>query len=200
MYKFGQIEIAKKEFNSVYQVTETVDLDKIRVSEFVAANKSDRRYIIGYEVEPGNIVPLYIKTPKDCISGGVSRYNANSSWKMGFNVSEDEAWMKRYRDVWERIEEHLFEKLAGNPLNKYINPKLITWDGEIRTKFRGNVWGKPEDIGPCYATGVLKIGSVYCQGSNYHLQVFLKECKYKLRDISFVSQLSSDDEGYDTVY
>jgi len=43
---------------------------------------------------------------------------------------------------------------------------------------------KSEGIGACYAIGVLKKGSVYCQGTNYHLQVFLKECKYKERDAS----------------
>ena len=80
-----------------------------------------------------------------------------------------------------------------------MNPKLITWDGEIRTGFRGTS-PKPEDIGSCCVTGVLKIGGVYRQGSNYHLQVFLKECKYRKRD-SFESLLSDDeDEGYDTVH
>jgi len=85
---------------------------------------------------------------------------------------------------------------------KYINPKLITWNGEIRTRFLGNSESKPEDLGACYATGILKIGSVYRQGANYHLQVFLKECKHKEREVSFKSQLSDDDddEGYDTVY
>ena len=34
---------------------------------------------------------------------------------------------------------------------------------------------------------------------NYNLQVFLKECKYMKRDAIFESQLSDDDEGYDTV-
>ena len=32
MYKFGQIEISSKEFNSVYQIQKDVDLEKIRVS------------------------------------------------------------------------------------------------------------------------------------------------------------------------
>jgi len=70
-------------------------------------------------------------------------------------------------------------KLTGEPLSngKHINPKLITWDEEIKTRFRGNSWNKPEDIGACYTIGVLKIGSVYRQGSNFNLQVFLKECK-----------------------
>ena len=87
MYKFGQIEIVSKEFNSVYQITNDVDCEKIRISEGVVANKHDSRYTIGYEVEPGKVVPLYIKTPKECISSGVTQYNESSPWKMGFNLS-----------------------------------------------------------------------------------------------------------------
>ena len=209
--KFGQIEIESKKFNSVYEVQNLVDLEKIRVSEGVVANKHDTRYIVGYEVEPGVIVPLYIRTPKDCLSSGVSRFNESSPWKMGFNVSRDEVFKEQYEGIWWRICEILhapgcgFEiggSLTGEPLSneKYTNPKLITWDGEIRTRFRGNHPGFIEEIGACHATGILKIGSVYRQGSNYHLQVFLKECKYRQRDVSFESQLSDDDESDDSGY
>ena len=45
---FGQIEIASKEFNTAYEVTDPVDLEKIRVSEGFTANKRDTRYPIGY--------------------------------------------------------------------------------------------------------------------------------------------------------
>ena len=212
MYKFGQIEIESKKFNSVYEVQNLVDLEKIRVSEGVVANKHDVRYALGYEVEPGTIVPLYIRTPKDCLSSGVSRFNESSPWKMGFNVSRDDVFKEQYEGIWWRVCEILhapgcgFEiggSLTGEPLSneKYINPKLITWDGEIRTRFRGNHPGFIEEIGACYVSGVLKVGSVYRQGSNYHLQVFLKECKYKKRDTNFESLLSDDeDEGYDTVH
>ena len=94
------------------------------------------------------------------------------------------------------------QKLTGEPLSngKYINPKLITWDSEIKTRFRGNSWRTVKDVGSCYETGVLKIGSVYHQGTNNHLQVFLKEFKYKERDDSFLTRLSDDEEneGFDT--
>ena len=203
MYKFGQIQILSKDFNSEYKVAEHVDLEKIRISEGVVANKHDTRYTIGYEVEPGKIVPLYMKTPKDCVSSGVSRYNESSPWKMGFNVGGDEVWVREYEAISKKIEELLGQKLEGELVNNgYINPKLITWDGEIRTRFKGNSWGKPETIGSCFATGILKLGSVYRKGSNYHLQVFLKECKYTKRDSTFESQLSDDEEdsGYDTIY
>ena len=68
----------------------------------------------------------------------------------------------------------------------------------------GNYTRYIEEIGACHATGILKIGSVYRHGGKHHLQVFLKECKYRKRDVSFESQLSddddSDDSGCDTVH
>jgi hypothetical protein len=203
MYKFGQVEVKSKDFNTAYNVENSIDLEKIRLAEGVVANKHDTRYSVGYELEPGKIVPLYIKTPKNCSSSGVSRYNEFSAWKMGFNVFEDKEWISKYESIWRKVEALLGEKFDGTPLNnkKYINAKLITWDGEIKTRFRGSDWSKPEDIGACHATGILKIASVYRKGSNYHLQVFLKECKYEKRDVSFESQLSDDeDSGYDTVW
>ena len=121
---------------------------------------------------------------------------------MGFSVGKKEAWVKQYVTVWEKFAELLKQKLTGEPLNigKYVNAKLITWDGEIRTGFRGTS-PEPEDFGSCYTIGVLKIASVYRRGSNYPLQVFLKECKYRERDVIFKSMLSDDeDEGYDTVH
>ena len=68
MFKFGQIEIVSKKFNSVYQITNDVDCEKIRLSEGVVANKHDTRYNIGYEVEPGKVVPCLLYTspsPRD---------------------------------------------------------------------------------------------------------------------------------------
>ena len=213
MYKFDQISISSKDFNREYQVQKYVDLEKIRVSEGVVANRCDTRYIVGYEVKPGVIVPLHIKTPKDCFSSGDSRYNDSSPWKMGFNVGENEAWVQQYEGIFWRVCEILhapgcggFElggTLTGEPLNNgYVNAKLLTWDGQIQTGFQGTSQN-PEEIGTCHATGILKIASVYRQGSNYYLQVFLKECKYQERDVIFKSLLSSDDEsdsGYDTIH
>ena len=70
--------------------------------------------------------------------------------------------------------------IEGDPTSEWINPKLITWKDEIKTEFNGChiPYDKHSD-----ATGVLKVASVYQQGSNYYLQVFLKECKYQERDI-----------------
>ena len=126
----SRIEDSSKEFNSVYQVQNNVDCGKIRISEGVVASKHDTRFTIGDEVEPEKIIPFYIKTPKDCLSSGVTRYNESSPWKMGFNVGGDEGWMRKYEAVWKKwkkVEELLGEELTGESLSsgEYVNPKLI---------------------------------------------------------------------------
>ena len=83
MYKFDGIEISKKIFNSTYMVITNVELDKIKISDKNVANKHDIRYTIGYEIESDKIIPFYIKTPKNCHSSGINRYDENSPWKMG---------------------------------------------------------------------------------------------------------------------
>ena len=66
---------------------------------------------------------------------------------MGFDVGGDEVFREQYEGIYWRVCEILhapgcgFEiggSLTGEPLSneKYINPKLITWGGEIRTRFR----------------------------------------------------------------
>ena len=87
------------------------------MSEAVVANKHDARFIVGYEVEPGRIVPLCIKTPKDCLSSGVSRFNEASPWKMGFNVSEDEAWVGQYEGIWWQINANFCMRLVVEDLS-----------------------------------------------------------------------------------
>ena len=104
----------------MYQNENDVDLKKVRVSEGVIANKHDARYAIGYEVEPGKIVPLYVKNLRDCPSSGVTRYNGSSPWKMGFKVGKYKVWIQQYEAIWWKICEFLhasvcvYLSLVGN--------------------------------------------------------------------------------------
>ena len=47
----------------------------------------------------------------------------------------------------------------------------------------------------CNAT-VLKIDSVYKQGKNYHLQVYVEQCKYNDAENQQCNMLSDDDDGF----
>ena len=211
-YEFDQVKVSSKKFNSVYLLTDvySIDLDKVRVSKSIQCGEHDAKYIVGYEKKPGDIIPLHIKTPVNCSSNGVSQYKESSPWKMGFNVGEDEEWVRKYVSIWAKVEELIFECFKGEMVKngKYINPKLIKWNGEINTRFNGEKGGYACDVERRFsgkaveAKGILRISYVYRQGSNYHPQVFLKECKYVEKERIFKSLLSdSEDDGeeWDTV-
>ena len=90
MFKFGQKEVTAKEFYSQRQITDifTFDVKKVVVSDKVSCNNGkDCRYSAGYQVD-GGLIPLFIKTPKNIFSYGVSQYDKNSAYTMSFNVAE----------------------------------------------------------------------------------------------------------------
>ena len=97
-YNFNDLDINVKKFNSVYELTDihTMDFDRLVVSAAVACSKSDVKYIVGYKIDDGMLIPIYVKSPANCYSNGVSQYNENSAWKVGLDISDDKKWMKRY--------------------------------------------------------------------------------------------------------
>ena len=118
MFKFGQIEIASKDFYRQTQITDIfmIDVKKVVLSDKVSCNYGkDWRYIVGYQVDGETMIPLFIKTPKNIFSYGVSQYDKNLSNTMSFNVSEAAEWVLQYRNIWNEVESQLFEKLATGP-------------------------------------------------------------------------------------
>ena len=106
MLKFGQREVTTKDFYGQRQTTDlfTIDIGKVVVSDKVPYNNGkDCRYIIGYQDNEA-LMPLFIKTPKNTFSYGVSQYDRNSAYTMLFNVSEEKEWMPQYEKIWNEIE------------------------------------------------------------------------------------------------
>ena len=112
MLKFGQKEVTTKDFYGQRHITDifTIDLNKVVVSDKVSCNNGKvYRYIVGYQVD-GALIPVFIKTPKNIFSYGVSQYNKNSTYTMPFNVSEEKEWFSQYKKIWNEVESQLFEK------------------------------------------------------------------------------------------
>ena len=105
----------------------TIAVNKVVVSEKVPCkNGKDHRYIIGYQVD-GEMIPLFIKTPKNIFSYGVSRYDKKSAHRKLFNVSEEKEWVSQYKRIWNEVESQLFEKLATESIKgdgKHVFGKL----------------------------------------------------------------------------
>ena len=140
MLKIGQKEVTTKDFYGQGQITDifTMDVNKLVISDKVPCNNGkDCRYIVGYQGDAALIL-LFIKTPRDIFSYGVSQFDKNSAYTMSFNVSEEEAWKTQYKKIWNEIKSQLFQKLATEPIKgKYVRGKLKTWKKDIKTNFHG---------------------------------------------------------------
>ena len=126
MFKFGEKVVTTKDFYGQRQITDifTINVNKLVISDKVPRNNwKDCRYIVGYQVD-GIPVPLFIRTPKNVFSYGVSQYDKNSAYTMSFNVSEEKEWVSQYKKIWNEVESQLFEKLATEPIKgegKYVH-------------------------------------------------------------------------------
>ena len=113
------------------------------VSDKVPCNNGkDCRYIVGYQVDD-TLIPLFIKTPRDIFSYGVSQYDKNSAYTMSFNVSEEKAWKAQYKKIWNEVDSQLFEKMMTEPIKgegRYINSNLKTWKELIKTDFMAKMF------------------------------------------------------------
>ena len=101
MLKFGQKEVTTKDFYGQRQITDifTIDVNKVVVSDKVSCNNGkDCRYIVGCQVD-GVAIPLFIKTPKNIFSYGVSQYDKNSVYTISFNVSEEKEKVAQYKKI-----------------------------------------------------------------------------------------------------
>ena len=130
MLKFGQKEVKNKGFYGQRKITDifTIDVNKLVVSNKVPANNGkDCRYIVGYQVDEA-LMPLFIKTPKNCFSYGVSQYDRNSACTMSFNISKEKEWTSQYKKIWNEVGSQLFEKLATETIkDNNVRGKLKTW-------------------------------------------------------------------------
>ena len=86
------------------------------VSDKVSCNNGkDCRYIVGYQVNE-TLRPLFIKTPINVFSYGMSQYNKNTTYTMSINVFEEKERVPQSKKVWSEIESQLFEKMTPKPM------------------------------------------------------------------------------------
>ena len=101
MLKFGQKEATTKNFYGQRQIADifAIDINKLVVSDKIpCSNGKDSRYTVGYQAD-GASIPLFVKTPKNIFSHGVSQYDKNSAYTMSFNVSEEKVWVPQYKRI-----------------------------------------------------------------------------------------------------
>ena len=101
---------------------------------------------------------------------------------MSFLIKNDEVWEK-YEDIWDVIKNKLGIKFHSEPIyeKKYLKAKIREFDGDIKTNFLGNGLPKENMYYTCIAC--ITIDSVLRMNKKNYPQVYLEECKYKIKKI-----------------
>ena len=180
-----------------------INVDQIVVSDRFRHNDESFKYFIGYQ--EGEIVkPLCIILPQ---MDGYIKYFENGGKNMSFMIKDDKVWDK-YDKIWNVIKDKLGIKFHSEPVYeyKYLKAKVREFDGVIKTNFLGNNIPKKNMHYTCIAC--ITIDSVMRMDKKNHPQVYLEECKYKIKKIRtprFINaELKSDSDSeaesqYDTV-
>ena len=179
--KFNNVKVNEKEFHKSKQVIELdlVDTGIIVVSDKFRHSEEGFKYFIGYE-EDEIVKPLCIILPQ---LNGYMKYFENAGKNMSLLIKNSEVW-KKHEDIWDVIKNKLNIKFHSQAIceNKYLKAKVREYNGSIKTNFLGNNIPEENTYYTCIAC--ITIDSVLNMGKKNYPQVYLEECKYKVKKIS----------------
>ena len=91
--------------------------------------------------------------------------------------------MGKYEEIWNVIKSKLNIKFHSQPIyeNKYLKTKVREFDGSIKTDFLGKDLPKENTYYTCIAC--INIDSIIKIKNKNYPQVYLEECKYKIKKI-----------------
>ena len=190
--KFDNIRGNKKEF---HESNQPFDLDLINVDQIVLSDKfkhSDDgfKYFIGYK--EGEIVkPLCIILPQ---MSGYIKYFENGGKSMSFMFKNDDM-LDKYNEIWDKIKETLNVKFHSMSVydEKYIKAKVREFNGVIKTNFLGDEIPKESMHYTCIAC--ITIDSVMRMEKKNYLQVYLEECKYRMKKTKMTKFIEAELES-----
>ena len=154
-----------------------VDINNIVVSNKVKNNNETSKYFIGYLNDIGDDSPLCIILPQ---MDGYIKYFENGGKNMSFKIEDDEVYIK-YNQIWNKNKELLGVKFYSEPIyeDKYIKTKVKTFSSVINTLFSGDEIPKERVQYACISC--VSIDSVLTVNKKNYPQVYLEQCKYKMR-------------------
>ena len=148
------------------------------------------KYLIAYK--EGEIVkPLCIILPQ---MSGYIKYFENGGKNMSFLIKDDEVWEK-YDKIWDVIKNKLGIKFHSEPVYeyKYLKTKVREYDGVIKTNFLGN--GVPKENMNYTCIACITIDSVMRMEKKNYLQVYLEECKYRMKKTKMTKFIEAELES-----
>ena len=190
--KFNNIRVNKKEFHKSKQA---IDLDLVNVDQIVVSDKfkhSDKsfKHFIGYQ-EDEIVKPLCIILPQMM---GYIKHFENGGKNMSFLI-KDNSLLNKYNKIWDKIKEKLSIKFHSKPVfdQTYITTKVREFDGVIKTNFLGK--GVPKKNMHYTWIACVSIDSIMRMDKKYNHQVYLEECKHKVKKIQMSKFINAELES-----
>ena len=170
--KFDNIRVNKKEFRKSKQ---SFDLMSVN-TEHIVTSDNGFKYFIGYQ-EDEIVKPFCIILPQ---MSGYIKYFKSGGKNMSFIVKDDDV-SDKYNKIWEKIKEKLNIKFHSMLVydETYIKAKVREFDCKIKTNFLGDKIIKENMHYTCIAC--ITIDSVMRIERKNYPQVYLEECKYKVK-------------------
>ena len=111
---------------------------------------------------------------------GYIKYFKNGVKNMSFLIKDDKVWEK-YKQIWDVIKNKLGIKFHSEPIHDktYIKAKVREFDDKTKTNFLGNNMPKENMHYTCIAC--ITIDSAMRMDKQNHAQVYLEECKYRVK-------------------
>ena len=125
---------------------------------------------------------------------GYIKYSENGRKNMSF-VIKDDMCLNKYNEIWDKIKETLSIKFHSMPVydEKYIKAKVREFNGVIKTNFLGDEVPKENEHYTCIAC--ITIDSVMRMEKKNYPQVYLEECKYKIKKTKMTNFIKAELES-----
>ena len=125
---------------------------------------------------------------------GYIKYFENGGKNMSFVIKDDDV-LDKYNEIWDKIKETLSIKFHSMPVydKKYIKAKVREYDCVIKTNFLGDEVPKENMHYTCIAC--ITIDSVMRMEKKNNLQVYLRECKYRVKKAKMTKFIEAELES-----
>ena len=167
-----------------------VNADQIVGSDKFKHSDDTFKYFIGYK-EDEIVELLCIILPQ---MSGYIKYFENGGKNMPFVIKNDMD-LNKYSEIWHKVKKTLNIKFYSMPAydEKYIKAKVREFNCVIKTNFLGDETPKGNIHYTCIAH--ITIDSDMRKEKKNYPQVYLEECKYKMKKIKMTKFISTELES-----
>ena len=121
------------------------------------------------------------------------KYFENGEKNMSFVIKDNDV-LDKYNEIWDKIKETLSIKFHSMPVydEKYIKAKVREFN-VIKTNFLGDE--VPKENEHYISIACITIGSFMRMEKKNYLQVYLEECKYRIKKTKMIKFIEAELES-----